>query len=148
MLYTPNNPYLAWIESFGLNGPDTAPDADPDQDGVANGIGFVLGTAPNDASSSSSPELSVVEVGGNDYLRFSFTRTDDSVYLAPTSEISSDLVGWTPLDTLPGYLSNEIPTGEAEVIVEQLIPFDPTAFSKRFVRLKVEIEPPFIEPPL
>ena len=138
VVFTPDDPYGAWIEGFDLSGPDTLPEADPDQDGLENGVEFVVGSSPDDDASANFPELSVVEIEGEEYLNFAFNRTLKSSYLDPMGEISANLLTWEDFDGAPGYFATGTEIDGSTTRVEQLIPFDPIAYPSRFVRLRVD----------
>jgi hypothetical protein len=136
------SPYLAWANGKGLYGADAAFNADPDADGIANGIEFVIGGEPNPSNpNSNSQNLLPQIVVDPTYLRVSYRRNDESIYLTPGIEFNAALVNsWTTAQVGEhGVLINVVDDGYGFKMdrVEVLIPRSNEVNGKLFGRLKV-----------
>lgn len=101
--------YEAWVEThFNPDGnPDPVlplPSDDSDHDGWSNAAEFALGTAPDDPNSYAKPETKVLfsNPGGKRHLSYTFTVNPAASGVSVESEISSDLVTWTPVTATDG----------------------------------------------
>ena len=135
---------MSWrLENFGSTDATglAADDADPDGDGRANLVEYACGSSP--LSSDSAPLLVAgTSADGVPHLTLTFTRRSPAV-ADTVIEASSELVGWTPIATLPLGLDvwsgtaavNETPAGEfISVTVE-----DPATLEggvRRFLRVR------------
>jgi len=137
----------SWRQShFGTteNTGNAADDANPMGDGLRNLLKYALGLSPNVdyRSSGLMPKGQMEEVGGQEYLTYTFTL-DTSVSDATLSvEVANDLTSmtWGQIDPLdPAHqaevLENTPRPGIQTITVKDTQPMD--AFTKRFMWLKV-----------
>jgi hypothetical protein len=105
-----DSPFYQWkIQRFGsvsaAQSSDAADTADPDRDGATNLMEYALGRSPLVAATSAAETSAVEDVGGADYLTYSFDRPAPApVGITYTVETNPGLAGsWTPAILLPGY---------------------------------------------
>jgi len=135
-------PYLAWAYGKGLSNGDDAFNADPDADGIPNGIEFVIGGEPNPGNpNSNSQDLLPQIVADEAYLRVTYRRKDESIYLTLGIEFNAEFSSpWTTAQVGEhGVLINVIDDGFGLKMdrVEVLIPRSNEVDGKLFGRLKV-----------
>jgi hypothetical protein len=105
-------PYDQWLaENFSaaqVAAGDADEDADPDDDGIQNLAEMVLGTDPNLVDSglvfgpSADGGVSVVNVGGADYLQVSIDKPSLPTGVWYVAQFGSNLTTWAPADPAPG----------------------------------------------
>lgn len=75
------------------------PDGDFDADGISNELEYAQGSMANDASSRAAPTMTSADAGSAPNFQFAFRRLANEPNLAYQVMGSSDLIGWTPLDS-------------------------------------------------
>jgi hypothetical protein len=102
--------YATWADAhFNPNGdpdPDLPlPSDDSDGDGWTNAAEFALGTAPENPNSYAKPEtrLLLSDPDGTRHLSYTFTVNPAASGVSVESEISPDLVTWTPATATDGF---------------------------------------------
>jgi fibronectin-binding autotransporter adhesin len=124
--------------------------SDPDNDGLANAIEFVLGGTPNNKDDNSLLPTAVrvtanVGNGTADYLKFTFSRTDVSAYLAPAVEYDADLTGtWTTAVNGSNGVVVQTANDAVAAGVDRVDVYLPTALAAGdllFARLRVTVTP-------
>lgn len=141
------NTLFQWRQAhFGttLNMGDAADSANPSGDGLKNLVKYALGLDPTQSYNNSplAPRLEVVDVSGQRYLTYTFTRDTTASGADISVEVSSDLSenGWTTIDpSNPAHqveVLNDIPSAGIQTIT--VWDAEPLAQGgKRFIRLKV-----------
>ncbi|MEK7950733.1 hypothetical protein [Luteolibacter soli] len=135
----PEDAYGVWETTHGISGAGSA--VDSDGDGIPNGIEFVIGGDPSGPGSDSSSLLPTITVD-EDYVTFSFRRSDDSAPYNPFVEYGSDLTGWTQaeggVDGVTVAEDGNFFGGSVDRVRVQ-IPRTLAVGSRLFARLRVDI---------
>ena len=103
--------------------------ADFDRDGILNIFEYALGRDPKIADANALP-TAVINQGG--FPELTYTKALEAVDLDYIVEISTDLVGWTPVSAAPP-LAPIVPTETVTVASPTPISSEPT----QFMRLRV-----------
>ena len=112
-----------------LNGPGD----DPDLDGVENLLEFVFGTDPRSVRAVPAPQVDLVTLGGDRFLRMSVPRRREHPAQLVV-EVSSDLGVWNA-----GPLHTEIVLdGVSELVARDRLAWSPLA-PARFIRLRATL---------
>ncbi len=90
---TLQEPFAAFLATYGLTGTDPATDSDGD--GISNLVEFVLGGNPTVPDTSILPTVSYTTSGGTVYLVYSFYTVANLGSVTWTVESSTDLSAWT-----------------------------------------------------
>jgi subtilisin-like proprotein convertase family protein len=134
-----------YIKSFGLTGSDAVFTFDYDGDGIANLLEYGLGLDPTVAGLNGLPLVTLKDYSGTKYLSMTFHRSSLATDLTYIVQASSDLTSWTDLGTSPagaitsgpGFISETGAAPTFNVEVRDILPYDPNAMAKRFIRLKI-----------
>ena len=134
-----------YLAGFGLPGANAVYTFDYDGDGIANLLEFGLGLDPTIAGLNGLPVVTLKDYSGIEYLSMTFNRSSLATDLTYIVQGSSDLTNWTDLGTSNGGMATSgagfiMETGSAPtftVEVRDIVPYDPSAMGKRFIRLKI-----------
>lgn len=126
--------YDDWSAANQLTG---TKDDDDDNDGVLNFLEFALGGNPQDASSQPLQNLGLIDIDGESYISYVFSRNLNASNTLVEASFSHDLVDWTSFT--PVFMSSiEQPDGSAILSYRSIQPLENSDPPRGFFRTGVE----------
>ena len=110
--------------------------ADPDGDGAVNVLEFAFATAPTNAASKPLISASLSPpTGPSQHLRVQY-QCREGASVSIHAEASTNLVNWAAASTFSQQIASQV-NGTAIVTLQETVPTDSAANSRKFVRLHV-----------
>lgn len=126
--------YDQWATSNQLTGGEND---DDDNDGISNNLEFALGGDPRDASDRPPQSIGTIDIDGESYPSYVFSRNLNASDTIVRAALSYDLEDWSSLT--PIFVSSmSQPDGTATITYRGLQPFETSSPPRAFFRIEIE----------